>query len=130
MKTLDEIRDEIEYLIDTNFSDTIVNRSLFDDGYDPINYWYDVKNAGEWDDEKYDLDQFQDDLYKSYNTWMTDYLTDKYLAICPEYLEDKFGDMDDYFEIELSDILEQDAYVKWWDDVQDDFDANDYLIKE
>ena len=129
MKTQDEIRTEIENLIDTYFSDTTSNRNMFDDEYDPRYYWYDIKDAGYFDDDIYDLEEFNDDLYKSYITWMAYYITDKYLAICPEWLEDKFDYIDDDFDLELSDILDQDDDEKWWAEVKDQFNVNNYLRK-
>ena len=127
MKTIKEIRSEIEYLIDTYFTNSNENYNKFLDWFEPINYFQDICDDQSY--ESYDLDKFQDDAYKSYNDFFYDFYTEKYLNKSDSELLEMFGSMDDYQEIEIEDIIEQVDDEIWWSDVCNEFDANDYLIK-
>ena len=127
MKTIKEIRSEIEYLIDTYFTNSNENYNKFLDWFEPINYFQDICDDQSY--ESYDLDKFQDDAYKSYNDFFYDFYTEKYLNKSDSELLEMFGSMNDDQEIEIEDIVVQNDYEIWWSDVCNEFDANDYLIK-
>ena len=124
MKTAKEIRDEIEYLIETNFTNLNSNYNNFLDWFEPRDYFSDICDDKSYD--SYDLDKFSDDAYKSYNDFFYNFYTDKYLNKSDSELLEMFGSMDD--NIELEDIIEQNDCEKWWSDVQDSFNADNYLI--
>lgn len=126
MKNIKDIRDEIEYLIETNFTNSNSNFNEFLDWFEPRDYFQDICDEQSYD--SYDLDKFQDDAYKSYNDWHYNFYTDKYLNKSDSELLEMFGSMDDDDKIEIEDIIEQDDYEKWWSEVQDSFNADDYLI--
>ena len=124
MKNIKDIRDEIEYLIDTYFTDSNEKYNKFLDWFDPRDYFQDICDEQSYD--SYDLDKFQNDVYKSYNDFFYKFYTDKYLNKSDYELLEMFGYMDD--EIELEDIVEQNDCEKWWSEVQDSFNAEDYKI--
>lgn len=126
MKTAKEIRSEIEYLIETNFTNSNSNYNEFLDWFDPIYYFSDICDDQSYD--SYDLDKFSDDAYKSYNDFFCNFYTEKYLNRSDYELIEMFGSMDDDVEIELEDIIEQNDCEKWWSDVQDSFNAEDYKL--
>ena len=126
MKTANEIRSELEYLIDTYFTNSNSNLNLFLDWFEPIYYFQDICDDHSY--ESYDLDKFQNDVYKSYNDFFYDFYTDKYLNKSDSELLEMFGSMNDDLDIEIEDIIEQNDCEKWWSDVQDDFNAEDYKI--
>ena len=39
-----------------------------------------------------------------------------------------FGSMNEFDKIEIEDIIEQNDYQKWWSEVKDSFNAEDYKI--
>ena len=126
MKNIDEIRSDIEYLIDTNFTNSNRRYNEFLDWFEPINYFQDI-----CDDETYDsynLDKFQDDAYESYNDFFYNFYTDKYLNKSDSELLEMFGSMNDYIHIEIEDIVEQEDDEIWCSEVQDSFNAEDYKI--
>ena len=123
MKNINEIRDEIEYLIDAYFTDSNINYNNFLDWFDPRDYFQDI-----CDDQSYDLDKFQNDVYKSYNDFFYDFYTEKYLNKSDSELLEMFGNIDDDLDIEIEDIVEQGDDEIWWSDVQDEFNAEDYKI--
>ena len=126
MKTANEIRSNIEYLIDTNFTNSNLNYNNFLDWFEPRDYFQDICDEQSYD--SYDLDKFQDDAYKSYNDFFYNFYTEKYLEKSDSELLEMFGSMDEFDHIEIEDIIEQDDYEKWWSKCQDSFNANDYLI--
>ena len=127
MKTIKEIRSDIEYLIDTYFTNSNSNLNTFLDWFDPIDYFQDICDDQSY--ESYDLDKFQNDVYKSYNDFFYDFYTEKYLNKSDSELLEMFGSMNDDQEIEMEDIIEQNDCEKWWSEVQDDFNAEYYKIK-
>ena len=124
MKTIKEIRSDIEYLIFTYFDISNEKYNKFLDWFDPRDYFQDICDEQSYD--SYDLDKFQNDVYKSYNDFFYKFYTDKYLNKSDYELLEMFGYMDD--EIELEDIVEQNDCEKWWSEVQDSFNAEDYKI--
>ena len=126
MKTAKEFRSEIEYLIDTYFTNSNSNYNTFLDWFDPRHYFQDI-----CDDQSYDsyyLDKFSDDVFKSHNNFFYNFYTEKYLNKSDSELFEIFGSMDDDLDIEIEDIVEQDDCEKWWGEVQDSFNADDYKI--
>ena len=123
MKTIKEIRSDIEYLIDTYFTDSNENYNKFLDWFDPRDYFQDI-----CDDQSYDLDKFQNDAYESYNHFFFNFYTEKYLNKSDSELLEMFGSMDDDQEIEIEDIIEQGDDEIWWSEVQDSFNTEDYKI--
>ena len=126
MKNINEIRDEIEYLVDTYFTDSNITYNKFLDWFDPRDYFQDICDDQSY--ESYDLDKFQNDVYKSYNDFFYKFYTEKYLNKSDSELLEMFGSMDDDLDIEIEDIVEQDYCEKWWGEVQDSFNADDYKI--
>ena len=126
MKTAKEIRSEIEYLIDTYFDISNEKYNKFLDWFDPIDYFQDICDDQSY--ESYDLDKFQNDVYKSYNDFFYDFYTEKYLNKSDSELLEMFGSMNDDLDIEIEDIVEQNDCEKWWSEVQDSFNAEDYKI--
>ena len=126
MKNIKDIRDEIEYLIDTNFTNSNLNYNNFLDWFEPRDYFQDICDEQSYD--SYDLDKFSDDAYKSYNDFFYNFYTEKYLEKSDSELLEMFGSMDEFDHIEIEDIVKQDDYEKWWSEVQDSFNANDYKI--
>ena len=126
MKTAKEIRDEIEYLIDTNFTNSNLNCNKFLDWFEPRDYFQDICDDQSYD--SYDLDKFQNDVYESYNHFFYNYYTDKYLNKSDPELLEMFGSMNDYQHIEIEDIIEQGDDEIWWSEVQDSFNGDDYKI--
>ena len=126
MKTAKEIRDEIEYLIDTHFTNSNSNYNTFLDWFEPENYFQDICDDQSYD--SYDLDKFQNDAYESYNNFFYNYYTDKYLNKSDSELLEMFGNIDDDIEIEIEDIIEQGDDEKWWSEFQDSFNFKDYII--
>ena len=126
MKNINEIRSEIEYLIDTYFTNSNLNYNEFLDWFEPENYFQDICDDQSYD--SYDLDKFQNDAYESYNDFFYDFYTDKYLNKSDSELLEMFGSMDDDQEIEIEDIVEQYDYEMWWSEVQDSFNFKDYKI--
>ena len=126
MKTIKEIRSDIEYLIDTYFTNSNSNLNLFLDWFDPRDYFQDICDDQSYD--SYDLDKFQNDAYDSYNHFFFNFYTEKYLNKLDSELLEMFGSMNDDQEIEIEDIIEQGDDEIWWSDVCNEFDANDYLI--
>lgn len=126
MKNINEIRNEIEYLIVTYFTNSNSNYNTFLDWFEPRDYFSDICDDQSYD--SYDLDKFSDDAYKSYNDFFYDFYTEKYLNKSDSELLTMFGSMDDDLDIEIEDIVEQDDCEKWWSEVQDSFDVNDYKI--
>ena len=124
MKTIKEIRSDIEYLIDTYFTNSNENLNTFLDWFDPIDYFQDICDDQSY--ESYDLDKFQNDVYKSYNDFFYDFYTEKYLNKSDSELLEIFGSIDDDVEIELEDIVEQGDDEIWWSEAQDFFNAEDY----
>ena len=127
MKTIKEIRSDIEYLIDTYFTNSNSNLNTFLDWFDPIDYFQDICDDQSY--ESYDLDKFQNDAYDSYNHFFFIFYTEKYLNKSDSELLEMFGSMNDDQEIEMEDIIEQNDCEKWWSEVQDDFNAEYYKIK-
>ena len=128
MKTAKEIRDEIEYLIDKYFTNSNLNYNTFLDWFEPRDYFQDICDDQSYESyESYDLDKFQNDVYKSYNDFFNNFYTEKYLNKSDSELIEMFGNMDD-IEIEIEDIIEQNDCEIWWSDVQDSFNAEDYKI--
>ena len=126
MKTIKEIRSDIEYLIFTYFDISNEKYNKFLDWFDPINYFQDICDEQSY--ESYDLDKFQNDAYESYNHFLFNLYTEKYLNKSDSELLEMFGSMDDDQEIEIEDIIEQGDDEIWWSEVQDDFNAEDYKI--
>ena len=126
MKTIKEIRSDIEYLIFTYFDISNENYNKFLDWFDPRDYFQDICDDQSYD--SYDLDKFQNDVYKSYNDFFYDFYTEKYLNKSDSELLEMFGSMDDDLDIEIEDIVEQNDCEKWWGEVQDSFNADDYKI--
>ena len=126
MKNINEIRSDIEYLIDTNFTNSNSNYNNFLDWFEPRDYFQDICDEQSYD--SYDLDKFSDDAYKSYNDFFYNFYTEKYLEKSDSELLEMFGSMDEFDHIEIEDIIEQNDYEKWWSEVQDSFNAEDYLI--
>ena len=126
MKNINEISDEIEYLIDTHFTNSNSNYNEFLDWFEPRDYFQDICDDNSYD--SYDLDKFQDDVYKSYNNFFYNYYTEKYLNKSDSELLEMFGSMNDYQEIEIEDIIEQGDDEIWWSEVQDSFNGDDYKI--
>ena len=126
MKNINEIRSEIEYLIDKHFTNSNLNYNEFLDWFEPENYFQEICDDQSYD--SYDLDRFQNDAYESYNKFFYNYYTDKYLNKSDSELLEMFGSMDDDQEIEIEDIVEQYDYEMWWSEVQDSFNAEDYKI--
>ena len=124
MKTAKEIRSEIEYMIETYFTDSNSNYNEFLDWFEPRDYFQDICDDQSYD--SYDLDKFQNDAYESYNDFFYNFYTEKYLNKSNSELLEMFGNMDDNIEIE--DIIEQNDYEIWWNDVQDSFNAENYKI--
>ena len=124
MKKIKDIRDDIEYLIDTNFTDSNSNYNRFLDWFEPRDYFQDICDDQSYD--SYDFDKFQNDAYKSYNDFFYNFYTEKYLNKSDSELIKMFGNMDD--DIELEDIIEQNDCEKWWGEVQDSFNTDDYII--
>ena len=127
MKTIKEIRIDIEYLIFTYFDISNEKYNKFLDWFDPRDYFQDICDDQSY--ESYDLDKFQNDVYKSYNDFFYDFYTEKYLNKSDSELLEMFGSMNDDQEIEMEDIIEQNDCEKWWSEVQDDFNAEYYKIK-
>ena len=125
MKTTKEIRNEIQYLIDTYFTNSNSNFNNFLDWFDPRDYFQDICDDQSYD--SYDLDKFSDDAYKSYNDFFYKFYTQKYLNKSDSELLEMFGNMDEFDDIEIEDI-EQDDSEKWWSEVQDSFNTEDYKI--
>lgn len=133
MKTIKEIRSEIEYLIDTYFTNSNSNLNTFLDWFEPRNYFqyicdYFQDICDDHSYESYDLYKFQNDAYESYNKFLYNFYTEKYLNKSSSELLEIFGSMNDDQEIELEDIIEQGDDEIWWSDVQDNFNAEDYKI--
>ena len=126
MKTIKEIRSEIEYLIDIYFTNSNEKYNKFLDWFEPRDYFQDICDDQSYD--SYDLDKFQNDAYDSYNHFFFIYFTEKYLNKSDSELLEMFGSMNDDQEIEIEDIIEQVDDEIWWSDVCNEFDANDYLI--
>ena len=126
MKNINEIRDEIEYLIDTYFTNSNSNLNLFLDWFDPRDYFQDICDDQSYD--SYDLDKFQNDAYESYNHFFFIFYSDKYLNKSDSELLEMFGSMNDDQEIEIEDIIEQGDDEIWWSEVQDSFNTEDYKI--
>ena len=126
MKTSKEIRSELEYLIDTYFTNSNSNYNTFLDWFEPRNYFQDICDDQSYD--SYDLDKFSDDVFKSYNNFFYNFYTEKYLNKSDSEILEMFGSMDDDLDIEIEDIIEQGDDDIWWSDVCNEFDANDYLI--
>ena len=126
MKNINEIRNEIEYLIDTHFTNSNSNYNKFLDWFEPRDYFQDICDDQFYD--SYDLDKFQNDVYKSYNDFFYNFYTEKYLNKSDSELIEMFGNMDDDINIEIEDIVEQRDNEIWWSYVQDNFNANDYII--
>ena len=124
MKNIKDIRDNIEYLIDTNFTNSNLNYNNFLDWFEPRDYFQDICDEPSYD--SYDLDKFTDDAYKSYNDFFYNFYTEKYLEKSDSELLEMFGSMDEFDHIEIEDIIEQDDYEKWWSEVKDSFNAEDY----
>ena len=122
MKTAKEIRDEIEYLIDTNFTNSNLNYNEFLDWFEPRDYFQDICDDQSYD--SYDLDKFQNDAYESYNDFFYNFYIEKYFNKSDSELLEMFGSMND--DIEIEDIIEQYDCEMWWSEVQDSFNAEDY----
>ena len=125
MKTANEIRSDIEFLIDTYFTNSNSNYNNFLDWFEPRDYFQDICDDKSYD--SYDLDKFSDDAYKSYNDFFYNFYTEKYLNKSDSELFEIFGSMDD-LDIEIEDIVEQDYCEKWWGEVQDSFNTDNYKI--
>ena len=126
MKNIDEIRNEIEYLIDTNFTNSNSNYNEFLDWFDPRYYFQDICDDQSYD--SYDLDKFQNYAYESYNHFFYNFYTEKYLNKSDSELLEMFGSMDDDIDIEIEDIIEQGDDEIWWSEVQHSFNSEDYII--
>ena len=126
MKNIKDIRDEIEYLIDTYLTNSNSNYNTFLDWFDPRHYFQDICDDQSYD--SYDLDKFQNDAYDSYKNFFFNFYTEKYLNKSDSELLEIFGSMDDDLDIEIEDIIEQGDDEIWWSDVQDSFNADDYKI--
>ena len=126
MKTIKEIRSDIEYLIFTNFEISNEKYNKFLDWFDPRDYFQDICDDQSY--ESYDLDKFQNDAYDSYNKFFYNFYTEKYLNKSDSELLEMFGSMDDDQEIEIEDIIEQVDDEIWWSEVQHSFNAEDYKI--
>ena len=126
MKTIKEIRSEIEYMIDTYFTNSNSNLNTFLDWFEPREYFQDICDDQSYD--SYDLDKFQNDAYESYNKFFFFFYTEKYLNKSDSELLEMFGYMNDDLDIEIEDLIEQGDDEIWWSDVQDSFNADDYKI--
>ena len=126
MKTANEIRDEIDYVIYTYFTNSNTNYNNFLDWFDPRDYFQDICDDQSYD--SYDLDKFQNDAYDSYNDFFYKFYTEKYLNKSDSELLEMFGSMDDDLDIEIEDIVEQNDCEIWWSEVKDSFNAEDYKI--
>ena len=124
MKNINEIRNEIEYLIDTYFTDSNENYNKFLDWFEPRDYFQDICDEQSYD--SYNLDKFQNDAYESYNNFFYNYYTEKYLNKSDSELLEMFGNMDD--DIEIEDIIEQNDDQIWWSEVQHSFNTDEYKI--
>ena len=127
MKTIKEIRIDIEYLIFTYFDISNEKYNKFLDWFDPRDYFQDICDDQSY--ESYDLDKFQNDAYESYNHFFFNFYTEKYLNKSDSELLEMFGSMDDDQDIEIEDLIGQVDDEIWWSEVQDDFNAEDYKIK-
>lgn len=130
MQKAKEIRENIENIIEVYFSDDKEIRNLFFKLHNTLFYWSYIKNSAPYDEDMYDIEKFEDDIFKSYNSWMKEYYTKEYLDLTEDKLVDKIGCNDDikYLNELPEDLLDND--VEWWIDVCNDFDAEDYLIKD
>ena len=126
MKTIKEIRSEIEYLIDTHFTNSNSNYNKFLDWFEPRDYFSDICDDQSYD--SYNLDRFQNDAYESYNDFFYNFYTDNYLNKSDSELLEMFGSMNDDVEIEIEDIIEQRDDEMWWSEVQHSFNTEDYII--
>ena len=126
MKNINEIRSEIEYLIDKYFTNSNSNYNEFLDWFEPRDYFSDICDDQSYD--SYDIDKFQNDAYESYNKFFYNFYTEKYLNKSDSELLEMFGNMDDDIDIEIEDIIEQGDDEIWWSEVQDSFNAKDYKI--
>ena len=126
MKNINEIRNEIEYLIDTYFTDSNENYNKFLDWFEPRDYFQDICDEQSYD--SYNLDKFQNDAYESYNNFFYNFYTEKYLNKSDSTLLEMFGSMDEYIHIEIEDIVEQDDDQIWWSEVQHSFNTDEYKI--
>ena len=126
MKNINEIRSEIEYLIDTYFTNSNSNNNKFLDWFEPRDYFQDICDDQSYD--SYDLDKFQNDAYESYNDFFYNFYTEKYLNKSDSELIEMFGNIDDDLDIEIEDIIEQYDCEMWWSEVQDSFNAEDYKL--
>ena len=127
MKTIKEIRIDIEYLIFTYFDISNEKYNKFLDWFDPRDYFQDICDDQSY--ESYDLDKFQNDAYDSYNHFFFIFYTEKYLNKSDSELLEMFRSMDDDQDIEIEDLIGQVDDEIWWSEVQDDFNAEDYKIK-
>ena len=123
MKNIKDIRDELEYLIDKHFTNSNSTYNKFLDWFEPRDYFQDI-----CDEQSYDLDKFNDDAYKSYIEFFYNFYTEKYLNKSDSELLEMFGYMDDDLDIELEDIIEHNDCEKWWSEVQDSFNVENYKI--
>lgn len=139
--TIEEIKKEISKIIDDSFWYTNKGNNSYHDWLDTKLYFDDVKNKQE--DKEYDIQKFEDDLYRSYFSWMYDTFRKYFNEAKDEDLLAYFNSTDnnginEYYRygIHFDDVLQaitpysEMIYLEqdWWSDVCDEFDANDYLI--
>lgn len=139
--TIEEIKMEISRIIDDSFWYTNKGFNSYHDWLDTKSYFDDVKNKQE--DKEYDIQKFEDDLYRSYFSWMYDTFRKYFNEAKDEDLLEYFNTtnnkgINEYcrYGIHLDDVLQAitpysemiDLEQDWWSDVCDDFDANDYLL--
>ena len=105
MKTIKEIRIDIEYLIFTYFDISNEKYNKFLDWFDPRDYFQDICDDQSY--ESYDLDKFQNDAYDSYNHFFFIFYTEKYLNKSDSELLEMFRSMDDDQDIEIEDLIGQ-----------------------
>ena len=139
--TIEEIKKEISKIIDDSFWYTNKGNNSYHDWLDTKLYFDDVKNKQE--DKEYDIQKFEDDLYRSYFSWMYDTFRKYFNEAKDEDLLAYFNStnnngINEYcrYGIHFDDVLQaitpysEMIYLEqdWWSDVCDEFDANDYLI--
>lgn len=138
--TIEEINKEISTIIDDMFWYTDKGFNCYHDWLETKLYFDDIKNKQE--DKEYDINKFEDDLYRSYFTWMYDTFRKYFYEAKDEdllaYFNSKNNGINEYcvYGIQFNDVLqaitpynemihlEQD----WWSEVQDDFNSEDYII--
>ena len=139
--TIEEIKNEISTIIDDKFWYTNKGFNCYHDWLETDLYFDYIKNKQE--DKEYDIDKFEDDLYRSYFSWMYDTFRRYFSEANDEDLLVYFNTtnnngVNEYcvYGIQFDDVLQAitpysemiDLVQDWWSDVCNEFDANDYLI--